>query len=100
MLRLNLVLAALVVFCAVMAISARHQYRQLSIDLQAAQAHARSLDMDWGRLLLEQSTWAMHTRVELVARNHLQMMVPDAKHIHLVPAEVPSQVPATVVDKP
>lgn len=86
MLKLNLLLAVAVVVCAVFAISARHQTRDLFIVLQQEQARARALDIDWGRLLLEQSTWAMHTRVELVARNQLQMVVPDAKQIHLVPA--------------
>lgn len=86
MLRLNLLLAAAVVVCALFAISARHQTRDLFIALQQEQARARALDIDWGRLLLEQSTWAMHTRVELVARNQLQMVVPEARHIYLVPA--------------
>lgn len=91
MLRLNLLLAVAVVVCAVLSISARHQTRDLFIRLQQEQARSRALDMDWGRLLLEQSTWAMHTRVELVARNQLQMTVPDAKRIHLVPAEAPRE---------
>lgn len=86
MLRISLLLAVAVVACAVLSISARHQARDLFIQLQQEQARARALDIDWGRLLLEQSTWAMHTRVELVAHNQLQMTVPDAKRIHLVPA--------------
>jgi len=85
-LRVNLILAGLLIACAVFAISARHQHRHLFIQLQKEQARARALDVDWGRLLLEQSTWAMHSRVELVARNHLQMAVPDAQRIYLVPA--------------
>jgi cell division protein FtsL len=87
MLKLNLLLAIALVLCAVFAISARHQTRDMFIALQKEQARARALDIDWGRLLLEQSTWAMHTRVELVARNQLQMVVPDASRIHLVPVE-------------
>lgn len=90
MLRLNLILAGVLIACAVFAISARHQTRQLFIELQQEQARGRALDMDWGRLLLEQSTWAMHTRVELVAHNQLQMAVPDAKRIYLVPPENPA----------
>lgn len=86
MLRLNLILATALIACAMLAISARHQARHTFIQLQQEQARARALDIDWGRLLLEQSTWAMHTRVELVARNQLQMAVPDAQRIHLIPA--------------
>lgn len=95
MLRLNLILAGVLIACAILAVSARHKARQTFILLQQEQARARSLDIDWGRLLLEQSTWAMHTRVELVAHNQLQMAVPDAKRIYLIP---PGQgVPTTGV---
>ena len=45
---------------------------------------ARNLDIEWGRLQLEQSTWAMHTHVEQVARQHLQMAVPEPKQIRML----------------
>ena len=84
MLKLNLFLAFMLLVCAVSVVTARHQARKLFVELQQEQAHARELDIEWGRLLLEQSTWSMHTRVELVARNHLQMAVPEAARIHLL----------------
>ena len=36
---------------------------------------AKQIDVEWGQLQLEQSTWAMHSRVEKIARGRLQMRV-------------------------
>ncbi|TCS71042.1 cell division protein FtsL [Sulfuritortus calidifontis] len=82
MLRLNALLAVLLVLCALFVVTARHQARKSFIELQAQQEKARGLDIEWGRLQLEQSTWAMHARIEQVARQHLQMAVPEPKQIH------------------
>lgn len=88
MLKLNAALALILLICAIAVVSARHQARKLFVELQQAQAQARALDIEWGRLLLEQSTWAMHSRVEVVAQHHLRMAVPDTARIHLLlPAE-------------
>ena len=38
-----------------------------------------------GRLVLEQSTWASHYRVEKVARNELEMAAPDMTMYKVVP---------------
>lgn len=84
MMRLNLLLAVVLLACAVSVVTARHKARKLFVDLQKEQAHARELDIEWGRLLLEQSTWAMHTRVEVVAQHHLQMAVPEPARIYLL----------------
>ncbi len=84
MLKLNAVLALVLLACAVSVVSARHQARKLFMELQREQAHARELDIEWGRLLLEQSTWAMHSRVEIVARHQLQMSVPEPARLHLL----------------
>ncbi len=84
MLKLNAALAVLLILCAIAVVSARHQARKLFVELQQAQAEARALDIEWGRLLLEQSTWAMHSRVEVVARHQLHMAEPDAARIYLI----------------
>nr|WP_265583885.1 cell division protein FtsL [Chitinimonas koreensis] len=38
-----------------------------------------------GQLQLEQSTWAMHSRIEKEAASRLGMRVPDAGHTQVVP---------------
>lgn len=84
MLRVNIVLALVLLLCAISVVSARHQARKLFIGLQAEQAKARQLDIEWGRLQLEQSTWAMHGRIEQVAGRHLQMAVPEPGTIRML----------------
>jgi cell division protein FtsL len=83
-LRLNLLLFLVLLGCAISVVSARHKARDLFVELQKEETGSRDLDIEWGRLLLEQSTWAMHTRVEVVARNQLQMSVPDPSSIYLL----------------
>ena len=41
----------------------------------------------WGRLLLEQSTWAAHHRVEQLARRELDMRLPKAAELNVVMIE-------------
>ena len=84
MVKLNLVLVAVLVACALSVVSARHQARKLFIALQSEQAHARALDVEWGQLQLEISTWLMHNRVEEVARDRLKMAIPDPRHIYVL----------------
>jgi len=85
--KLNLVLLAALVACALAVVTARHQARKLFMALQAEQARARALDVEWGQLQLEISTWLMHNRVEEVARDRLHMAIPDAKRIYVLRAQ-------------
>ena len=51
-----------------------------------AKFESRSLfmDVEWGQLQLEQSTWAAHGRIERLAHQRLQMVVPEAAQIVVV----------------
>jgi cell division protein FtsL len=86
MLRLNVPLAILLAICALAVVTARHQARKSFVELQALEKQGRDLDTEWGRLQLEQSTWAMHSRIEQIARGQLQMATPDLKRIQVVKA--------------
>jgi cell division protein FtsL len=87
-LKLNVALALILVACALAVVSARHQARKLFMELQAEEKRTRDIDIEWGRLQLEQSTWAMHGRVEQVARDQLGMAIPDASRIRVLSAKV------------
>jgi cell division protein FtsL len=89
MVKLNLVLTLVLVACAISVVSARHQARKLFVVLQQEQAHARELDVEWGKLQLEISTWLMHNRVEKVARSRLQMVIPQAGNIYVLKRSEP-----------
>ena len=84
MARLNLILLALLTACALGLVTSQHQARKLFAELERAQDEAKKLDVEWGQLQLEQSTWAMHARIEKIARDRLHMSVPDAKRTQVV----------------
>jgi cell division protein FtsL len=84
MLRLNLLLLAVLVACALSLVTSRHQARKLFVDLERGEAMARSFEIEHGQLQLEQSTWAMPARVEKIARVLLRMQVPGAARVEIV----------------
>ena len=85
MIKLNAVLTAILLVCALGLVSSQHSARKLFVELQKQQDQARQLEVEYGQLQLEQSTWAMHSRVEKIAANNLQMRVPSAARVYLVP---------------
>jgi cell division protein FtsL len=80
MARVNLVLLALAVACALAVITSQHRARRLFSELEGAQATATKLNEEWTQLQLEQSTWATGKRVESVAARRLGMRSPDPAH--------------------
>lgn len=84
MVRLEAMLIVLVVVSALSTVAAQHQARQRFIALEREQARAQQLDVEWGQLQLEQSTWAAHARVEKIARERLGMRPPAPGQIVVV----------------
>ena len=89
MVRLNLLLLAVLVLCALSLVTSRHQARKLFVELEREQAQARSYETEYGQLQLEQSTWAMPVRVEKIARDQMRMQIPGPRRIEVVPGGVP-----------
>lgn len=81
MARLNVALVLIAVACALSVVAANHQARKLFTELDREQNRMRGLEVEWGQLQLEQSTWAAHARVEKIARERLGMKVPEPGHI-------------------
>ncbi len=65
-------------------IHSTHACRGLYETLQTLESSQWYLQEDYGRLLLEQSTWASHHRVETVAREDLGMQVPNLGRFQVV----------------
>jgi cell division protein FtsL len=84
MTRLNLILFAVLIMTALGTVTSQHKSRKLYVELQQQQDRAKQYDVEWGQLQLEQSTWAMHSRIEQIAGQKLHMQVPDAKRIQVV----------------
>lgn len=91
MARLNFILLAALTACALALVTSQHQARKLYVELQKEQDLAKQLEVEWGQLQLEQSTWATHARVEKLAVKALGMRVPAASRIQVIApaAEVP-----------
>lgn len=77
-------LLTLVLGSAFGVIHSSHGCRQLYAVLQQLEADQWYLQEDYGRLLLEQSTWASHYRVERVATRELQMQAPVLESLKVV----------------
>ena len=84
MARVNLILLFALTACALGLVTSQHKARRLFAELEQEQERAKQLDVEWGQLQLEQSTWSMHARVEKIARARLHMSVPDAKRTQMV----------------
>ena len=87
MAKLNLLLLLVLVVCALGLVTSQHKARKLFTELERAQARARELDVEYGKLQLEASTWGLHTRVEKVATGTLGMRTPDARRVRVVSRE-------------
>jgi cell division protein FtsL len=78
MVRFNMLLLLIVVVCALGAVTSQHRARKLFQALEGEQERVRQLDIEYGQLQLELSTWATHPRIEKIARDRLHMVTPDA----------------------
>ena len=84
---LRIILAVLVAANVISAIGvahARHQHRQLYIDLTRLERARDELNIEFGRLQLEQATWAESNRIDQVARQRLGMRFPGAEETVVV----------------
>ena len=71
--KLNLLLAALLVGCALSVVNAQYRARNLFIALGKLENQAHQLDIDWAQLQLDQSTLGKNARIEQIARTELNM---------------------------
>ena len=90
MIKLNIVLSIFLVVCALALVTSQHNARKLFTELTREQEAAKQIDVEWGQLQLEQSTWAMHARIEKIASSYLRMSVPAAKRVRMVTTESPA----------
>ncbi len=93
MARLNFLLLAALTACALALVTSQHQARKLYVELQKEQELAKAIEVEWGQLQLEQSTWATHARIEKLAAHSLGMRVPPASRTQVLPAAAPEARP-------
>ena len=78
------VLIAANMLTAIAAVFARHEHRQLFIQLSKLEKARDELNIEFGRLQLEQATWAESNRIDQVARTRLGMVFPESGDIVVV----------------
>lgn len=96
MAKVNFLLLALLVACAIGVIASQHHARQSFIALETEQNTALKLQEEYTQLQLEQGTWGTHKRVEAVAARALGMKLPDASStvvVTLNPSTTPKPEP-------
>lgn len=79
-------LAAVLMLCALAVVNAQHRARMMFVELEALKKEARELEVEWGKLQLEQGTLTSHARVEAMAKNQLGLMSPPLDRVWLLEA--------------
>jgi cell division protein FtsL len=83
----QVLLLAAVVMCGLSVVTSQHKARKLFIELRMEKDQAQQMDVEWGQLQLEQSTWATPARVEDVAVKKLQMHLPKNGQVQFIRAK-------------
>ena len=78
------VLLLATVATAIAVVYERYRPRQLFVELTRAERERDELNIEFGRLQLEQATWAQANRIDQVARERLGMKFPEAEDIVVV----------------
>ena len=81
---LLLLLFVAVLFSALAVSYSAHVHRQLLNGLFAELSTRDKMQAEWGRLILEQSTWTAHSRIENLAVSQLHMRIPEPAEVQLV----------------
>ena len=81
--RLNVILALVLVACALGVVQAQHRARTYFVELERLKKEARGLDEQWGQLQLEQGTWANPARIDALARTRLGLIAPPHDRVRI-----------------
>ena len=81
------VLLVAVVASAVAVVTTHHERRSLFVELDEVEARRDGLQVEWGRLQIEQSTWAATDRIERLAAQKLNLHLSRAEATVFVAAE-------------
>ena len=81
---LTFVFAVVCVMSAIALVYTKHESRKLFVELEALTQERDALNIEWGQLQIEQSTWAQHARIEKVATDDLALVRPAAADIYVI----------------
>lgn len=78
------VFALVSVISAMALVYTKHEARKLFVELEQLTDERDELNIEWGQLQIEQSTWATHARIEQVATDDLQLTRPETTEIFVI----------------
>lgn len=78
------VFAVVCVVSAMALIYTKHESRKLFVELEQLTNERDKLNIEWGQLQIEQSTWANHARIEQVATDDLSLLRPQPTEIYVI----------------
>ena len=78
------VFAIVCVLSGMALIYTKHESRKLFVELEGLTQERDELNIEWGQLQIEQSTWAQHARIEQVAKDDLSLVRPATTEIFVI----------------
>ena len=81
---LTVALAVALFVSAVALVYVQHYRRMQFVELRKLERERDAMQVEWGQLKLEQSTWATHERIERLALDALDLRMPAAAEVVLV----------------
>lgn len=81
---LAVALAVALFVSAVALVYVQHYRRMQFVELRKLERERDAMQVEWGQLKLEQSTWATHERIERLALDALDLRMPTAAEVVLV----------------
>ncbi len=85
-----LLITVFVVVCFLSALAivyTKHESRKLFVELENLTTERDALNIEWGQLQIEQSTWATHARIERIAVEEMSLIRPLSEEIYVVERE-------------
>lgn len=83
-------LVLLVVGSGIAVVHARQEHRQQFVALSALERERDELNIEFGRLQLEQATWAETNRIEQIAQTQLDMRYPQVQDLQVIQSSAQS----------
>jgi cell division protein FtsL len=81
---LAMVLGVALLVSAVATVYVQHYRRMQFVELRKLEGERDAMQVEWGQLKLEQSTWATDERIERLALEKLDLYMPPAADVVLV----------------
>jgi cell division protein FtsL len=81
---LAIALALALLVSALATVYVQHYRRMQFVELRKLELERDQMQVEWGQLKLEQSTWATHERIERLALEKLDLHMPPASEVVLV----------------